>query len=185
VQKPQREPSRTFPPLCTKAGRGRRRHSCLPLPSPTYRVTSQSSLHVPPSYRPGAAAASLLPPSGCLEPIEPRGPPMGAFTHPGEREKQLKNERISRPGCFQACYEIIRGVGGWSVSLALNLQYCISQEKRLFFGRFAPVLHFFGTGPPMGTSKHCCAGATTGNNATLCPPAAPALGREFRLKKRR
>jgi hypothetical protein len=34
----------------------------------------------------------------------------------------LKNERISRSGGFQACYEIIRGVGGWSdLSLALNL----------------------------------------------------------------
>jgi hypothetical protein len=28
----------------------------------------------------------------------------------------LKNERISRSGGFQACYEIIRGVGGWSES---------------------------------------------------------------------
>jgi hypothetical protein len=28
----------------------------------------------------------------------------------------LKNERISRSGCFQACYEIIRRVGGWSES---------------------------------------------------------------------
>ena len=35
----------------------------------------------------------------------------------------------------------------------------------------------------MGTSKHCRAGATTGNNAPLCPPAAPVLGREFRKKK--
>jgi hypothetical protein len=35
----------------------------------------------------------------------------------------------------------------------------------------------------MGTSKHCRAGATTGSNAPLCPPAAPALGREFRKKK--
>ena len=39
------------------------------------------------------------------------------------------------------------------------------------------------SGPPMGTSKHCRAGATTGSNAPLCPPAAPALGREFRKKK--
>ena len=38
------------------------------------------------------------------------------------------------------------------------------------------------SGPPMGTSKHCRAGATTGSNAPLCPPAAPALGREFREK---
>jgi hypothetical protein len=35
------------------------------------------------------------------------------------------------------------------------------------------------SGPPMGTSKHCRAGATTGDNAPLCPPAAPALGRVF------
>eukprot|EP01047_Picozoa_sp_COSAG01_P032443 COSAG01_NODE_2345_length_7860_cov_23.900528_9_plen_112_part_00 len=28
----------------------------------------------------------------------------------------LKNERISRSGGFQACYEIIRGVVGWSES---------------------------------------------------------------------
>ena len=35
------------------------------------------------------------------------------------------------------------------------------------------------SGPPMGTSKHCRAGATTGSNAPLCPPAAPALGRFF------
>jgi hypothetical protein len=28
----------------------------------------------------------------------------------------MKNERISRSGGFQACYEIIRGVGGWSES---------------------------------------------------------------------
>jgi hypothetical protein len=28
----------------------------------------------------------------------------------------LKNERISRSGGFEACYEIIRGVGGWSES---------------------------------------------------------------------
>jgi hypothetical protein len=28
----------------------------------------------------------------------------------------LKNERISRSGGFKACYEIIRGVGGWSES---------------------------------------------------------------------
>ena len=39
------------------------------------------------------------------------------------------------------------------------------------------------SGPPMGTSKYCCAGATTGSNAPLCPPAAPALGREFRKNK--
>ena len=39
------------------------------------------------------------------------------------------------------------------------------------------------SGPPMGTSKHCRAGATTGSNAPLCPPAAPALGRELRKKK--
>jgi hypothetical protein len=26
----------------------------------------------------------------------------------------LKNDRISRSGGFQACYEIIMGVGGWS-----------------------------------------------------------------------
>jgi hypothetical protein len=35
------------------------------------------------------------------------------------------------------------------------------------------------SGPPMGTSKHCRAGATTGSNAPLRPPAAPALGRFF------
>jgi hypothetical protein len=28
----------------------------------------------------------------------------------------LKNEQISQSGCFQACYEIIRGVVGWSES---------------------------------------------------------------------
>ena len=39
------------------------------------------------------------------------------------------------------------------------------------------------SGPPMGTSKYCCAGVTTGSNAPLCPPAAPALGREFRKNK--
>jgi hypothetical protein len=35
----------------------------------------------------------------------------------------LKNERISRSGGFEACYEIIRGVEGvgWSESRALNL----------------------------------------------------------------
>jgi hypothetical protein len=34
----------------------------------------------------------------------------------------LKNERISRSGCFQACYEIIRGwVGGLSPALNLSM----------------------------------------------------------------
>jgi hypothetical protein len=28
----------------------------------------------------------------------------------------LKNEQISQSGCLQACYEIIRGVVGWSES---------------------------------------------------------------------
>jgi hypothetical protein len=34
----------------------------------------------------------------------------------GYARTDLKNERISRSGGFQACYEIIRGVGGWSES---------------------------------------------------------------------
>eukprot|EP01047_Picozoa_sp_COSAG01_P041897 COSAG01_NODE_3626_length_5856_cov_134.101963_5_plen_191_part_00 len=40
------------------------------------------------------------------------------------------------------------------------------------------------SGPPMGTSKHCRADATTGSNAPLCPPAAPARQRSADFKWR-
>eukprot|EP01047_Picozoa_sp_COSAG01_P062099 COSAG01_NODE_7845_length_3028_cov_8.342438_1_plen_190_part_00 len=41
----------------------------------------------------------------------------------------LKNERISRSGGFQACYKIIRGVGGWSESCPQPLNLSISTSE--------------------------------------------------------
>eukprot|EP01048_Picozoa_sp_COSAG05_P005050 COSAG05_NODE_291_length_12036_cov_15.352266_2_plen_246_part_00 len=39
------------------------------------------------------------------------------------------------------------------------------------------------SGPPLVISKHSPASAKTSSSAPLCPPAPPALGREFRFQK--
>ena len=66
--------------------------------------------------------------------------------------------------------------GGRPAAMGQLFQACTGMSGYSRRGRGA-------SGPPMGTSKYCCAGATTGSNAPLCPPAAPALGREFRKNK--
>ena len=66
--------------------------------------------------------------------------------------------------------------GGRPAAMGQLFQACTGMSGYSRKGRGA-------SGPPMGTSKYCCAGVTTGSNAPLCPPAAPALGREFRKNK--
>jgi hypothetical protein len=78
----------------------------------------------------------------------------------------LKNERISRSGGFQACYEIIRGVVG-GLSPALNLSISTSEPHPL--GKMSNPAA--GRRCAAATPSFCCANVR--NGGINAPPSVP------------